>query len=338
MSSTRSCVAFKQLKNIEDGGGSMKKAFALNSNEIVVLYEDEIWKYKNNQDEWLKIMDIYGTIGNRLRFSCSSLNKETATIYALNNGQHPRYMNIIDLNTQNITESPQDDCFGYVSLCVDNKLHVFGTMMRKPHLSHFISNGEVKEIKQICSLDEFDEEHLRQWPVIYLSSKKSVLFGQDLHRKLYLYSLSTNDCAEIIATSQDDMHAYASKAVLTTDERYIIHFWESNFHEPHPVYVDVLDLKLNKWIATGLQAPVTQTFDPIKSICLLHDEGREGLSTSGFVRGCWKKSEFESLMYPPFYLIKIIETYVVFATIHLFYFRGNHCKIDVNDIFENLNL
>ena len=56
----------------------------------------------------------------------------------------------------------------------------------------------------------------------------------------------------------------------------------------------------------------------LSPICIKDDDKAKDLVLNGYIRECWRLSEFESMRYPPMYLIKIMAKYYLNQEIHLF--------------------
>ena len=120
---------------------------------------------------------------------------------------------------------------------------------------------------------------------------------------LYKYSLSDKTCTKKMIPN---LRCQLYSAALTNDERYILCFINHD-------YFKVIDLLTMRIFQSKIEAP-EQLISVlcVTKQCIINNETKQDLSTSGYVRQCWNSKEFKSIRYPPVHLLKIIEKYIYF--------------------------
>ena len=123
----------------------------------------------------------------------------------------------------------------------------------------------------------------------------------------------------------------------TKDERYIIlmgGYWNHNmFGSFMHDRIYVIDLQCMQVRECNVRCPRNARFYGL----VMSNELKENLAVFGFVRKCWNECEMGMDLYPPRYIIKLIQLWFVDEFVHLFEkTTENHWKISVDDILKNL--
>ena len=104
------------------------------------------------------------------------------------------------------------------------------------------------------------------------------------------------------------------------------------------IFTFVYDVRNKKLYQSDIEAP-SATMS--KAVVLTRNDQRENLSTFGFINDCYKMCRFHGVQVMSFYLIKIIDKYVCYETLHLLIRKGagdpskTHWTIAVDKIIES---
>ena len=104
---------------------------------------------------------------------------------------------------------------------------------------------------------------------------------------------------------------------------------DTNYADVNDIYVySIQDQEISK---SGVKTPWTG-----KCVCFaMNNEQRNELAVFGYVRQQWKISEIDEHLFPPHYIIKIIDRFYLQQYIHLIKpNNGKHSRIDVFDIIN----
>eukprot|EP01084_Bolivina_argentea_P216306 367518_1 len=314
--------AYPALRNC-----SYMNVLVLNPNKLLLIsyLNKSIWQYHINENIWTKWMncvEMYNKVN--IRFHTSAFNNNKTMLYIFGEGGQ---IVSIDMKTKHfiVSNNKYHDGSFSRSLFINNKLHLFGGYNPNDK-SHFIWDIKQNKLDKSHQFNEIKHKRILTDPsVMHLLSKQSVIIMPEYSDCAYLYSLQTNNCIKIYSNEKDDNGF--ERAIVTKNEKFVIRFMADQ-------EIFILDLNTMKLLRSAIRTPVSSY---IRCIFLRHQNDKEHLVTFGFVRKCWNLSEFESILYPPFYIIKIIQSYISFAMVHVFYNGRTHFCIDLDEIFNNYN-
>lgn len=317
----------------------------LNDEELLFVPKAEmipsLWKYNIKANNWVKWFDIPSCFAvspqpyvtpSVYKYHTSSLDKKNMILYIFSeNG----YICNINLKTQTFTRSKMSYHDGSYSksLYIHGQFHVFFGWNANTKY-HYIWNQQKQSLDKIYEfktmVQDIPKFHCQS--IMYLSSKRTVLIMPRETRYLYVYSLINKTCIKKPVGFNGDVF---DQGIVTKDEQYVICFlqrskWKDILSKEKAKIV-VLDLKTMNVRKCAINAPSPYA----QALCIRQDVIKQKLSTNGYVRRCWNLKEFLGIRYPPIHLTKIIESYVVFETIHYLNESG-HWMINVQDIFDFL--
>ena len=168
-----------------------------------------------------------------------------------------------------------------------------------------------------------NKEYFAQSGIVYLSSKQSLLcFGgfimPNMHctDSIYLFNIQCKKWTKLAQKLPKPLHLFG--CVASRNEKYVIMLSR--------VGIDVLDLTTMIFRKSTIDCPENgrKHYQAIN----MNDSNVDNLLTFGYV-------EFCNMLYPPFYLIKMIGSYYSNEWIYLIEQRtGHHWKIKLDAILD----
>ena len=282
----------------------------LNENELLMFdgasdYKGKqyaLCKYNIKQNKWCKWLKYPQHL--RTNYATGSLNHDGSKLYIFGEAGH---VFKFDLRSGQVIKSikPFHDGTHCRSLFINGEFHIFGGWMSL-NAAHFIWNEEDQDLKRIHDFDEeIATEDLTLHSVMYLSSKNTVLIMPYISKSIYSYSLTTNECVQLELNVDKVSKAWAY-AVLTGDKRYVILF--SIDKSIYTLNLDTFDITKSKIICP---------FTNLGAVCIGNDNQNKVLVTFGYIRQCWKMSQFAEVRELPIDIIGIIKAYTLFETIYI---------------------
>ena len=120
-----------------------------------------------------------------------------------------------------------------------------------------------------------------------------------------------------------------SPCIATRDEKCII-FFESTNGESNEIMI--FNRNQQKLLQCKIKCPMTASFNAT----LIYGDHRDEVLTFGFIKGCFRSSQFKNMRKLPHYLIKLIGKWMEIAYVHLICHYPNRLRIAANKI-ENKN-
>eukprot|EP01084_Bolivina_argentea_P283231 485024_1 len=231
----------------------------------------------------------------------------------------------IDHKTYNTFKPPELLGNTYASgIIVDNKFRLIGGNAK--YNGYYIWNesssqfGLTAESKLLAN----KTQHV----LLYLHSRNILLVIEE--KKILSYCTITNIWSKISIKLPTGLGKI--KAVVTRDDKYVVMFGGNIDGLAHAYTNDiyVLDVKMMKLLKCSVKCPVSHVIHT----AILNDCNAEELITFGFVRDTWKNKQYSHILFPPFYLIKLVQFYYWKDEIHLFW-NSCHWKKSVDDILNN---
>eukprot|EP01084_Bolivina_argentea_P283230 485020_1 len=204
-------------------------------------------------------------------------------------------------------------------IIVNNKCHVIGGATNN---GYYIWNKNSSQfgLKAELKLIPSSTQHV----LLYLDSRKIILEIKTW--QISSYCTITNIWSKIAIELPSGLRKI--KAVVTRDDKYVLMFGGHDFGWTNDIFV--LDVKMMKLLKCTVKCPVSHVIQT----AILNDCNAEELITFGFVRDSWKNKQYSHILFPPFYLIKLVQFYYWKDEIHLFW-NSCHWKKSVDDILNN---
>eukprot|EP01084_Bolivina_argentea_P153177 267094_1 len=234
-------------------------------------------------------------------------------------------------------------------LFINDQLHIIGGKSNRKHLIY----DENTKIFNLChTFDDFEFRYLnpKHIGLIHLPESKQIILisGHDHSRRqfwskscsIYSFSISLNKWENMYIDFPIDLYNFGY--CVSFDEKYIILLGGWNSERVCYNMIHVIDMEKYKVQESKIKCPVST---PLKyNAIIMRDSVRENLIVFVFFRRSWKECNMECDMFPPRYIIQLIQLWFVDECIHLLQFdefainkvKGNHWKIMVNDIINNL--
>ena len=193
---------------------------------------------------------------------------------------------------------------------------------------HFVFDASSNQFKVIR--DFWNEQKLISTAAstgpIFVKQRKSIMTV--LSDPISVIEFKDNKWTDLKVENCQDL--FASKTISTTTGDFII--FVGGWHEEINNYQDhrlifFYDVKNNKLIKSDIEAPEEE----FTGLTLTRNKDYEDVLTFGFIRKCYKMTNYSDLQALPFYLIKFIGKWVCYETIHLIA-RERHWTIGVDEI------
>ena len=121
------------------------------------------------------------------------------------------------------------------------------------------------------------------------------------------------------------MSSFGCTSIL--NEQYVVLFGGDPYYDE----IFIFSTKDEKFIKSNVKCPGKGGYRAFT----INNKSKNELSVHGFVRDTWKLSEISDHLYPPQYLIMIINKYYWNEWVHVIeIYTGKHFKIDTLDILR----
>eukprot|EP01084_Bolivina_argentea_P214969 364915_1 len=317
----------------------------INDNEFYAFFTLEekmnrIFKYNAKQNYWDSseielddTFDIKYDSDANVSVAFNPIDK-LMYVYCVNDyyGWQKSILFKINYETEEIIRIPVDEdlSLSYVagSLFINNKLHLIGSQ----HLILDIDEDSNQVDECICSsFNKCKAKYIYSnfTGKLISNGSKNVFYGSG--EMIYSYNSTLNEWSQlnikIPCVCKNDAF------VFTADHRYILLF--QNIGD-----IYVIDLKWNKVSKSRIVCPFRKVN---YSVVITRNNLRSELMVFGFVRKCWNEYEIGLHIFPPRYIVKLMELWVVEEYVHLLYddrcslyYNYCHRKMNVEHIINNL--
>ena len=316
-----------------------KSIFVLNIN-------DGLFQYDYGKNIWNKHNIINNLPEDFFNFYLFDIprHEQAATIHANDNKiyflNQNSQMAILHIDEEQPKWIIQDEMlqigFGAQGIIINNEYHIIGGYNHPKHIKYnekLKKFEELHDIKNVMNLtcDIFDQR------IIKISNSKYLMFGGFDTPNLQLngihqYDTLNNQWIKLKLKTPTPLDSFGCTKILCN--QYIILFGGYNHTG---LLID------NIWIYSILN----KTFKESKLKCpqrgkfkafTINDKNQEKIVTHGFIRDVWTEYNMNDQLFPPKYLINIIQKYYINEFIHLFDESdtgiGKHWRIDVFEIFK----
>ena len=262
------------------------------------IVKDGIYKYNSIDKTWNKIINYPQDF--RSMHHNSTIDTKNNIIYTANKSKLLQ----INLNTNNIETLLETTIFGGFPgiLFANDRIHIIGGAQNR---KHFIFDPTNKKLNEIYGFDC----GARCRP-IYLKTKRSIITS------VYKPPVSIMEFKDNKWTDMKIQNCEllaGSNVMATTKEDYLIFYHGYNVKDSkNHKYIFVYDVRNNILKRSNIEAPSASSI----SGAVTRNYKQENLLTFGFINQCYKMLQYQNVTPMPFYLIKLIEKWVCYETIH----------------------
>eukprot|EP01084_Bolivina_argentea_P168784 292616_1 len=300
----------------------------INDNEFYTAFTagnkiNYICKYNVAQNNWKSWCIDYSVDDTNIKFCFNDADKLIYVYY-----EHEQTNGIllkINFETKEIIKVTENLCL--IHACADtvfakHKLHVVGG----EHLILDVNKGSNK-LEECCGFKRLTNNSERG--KLISNGSKNIYYGSS-SGQLYSYNSILNAWSSL--RMDIPWMSKNSVCVITGDQSYILLFRNRKIH--------VLNLKNKKWRISKSVCPKRKSFSGYAVIT--RNSQRAELITFGFVRKCWIEYEIGEHMFPPQYIVKLMQSWVDEEYVHLIYNRYDwnnhqyHWKMNVAHIINHL--
>ncbi len=299
------------------GDVSISHLLPLNSSEILVIIKHlylshavkEIWTYNISNDNYTKLI-AEKNIPENIKFYTASLNDNKSCLYLFGESGKIISVNLKTKKFEQLTKTHDNGSHCH-SFFIKEEFHIFGGLNTRDKF-HYIWNENTKELNKFHFCENL-ADYLRSTNHVFLKINKSCIVHYLRSTKIFWFSILTNKCETI----------YWPQGVLSRNEQYIIVFsvLQNN--------IWICDLKLQKSWKSNIK---TWKID-IKYTVIISDIKKEELLCFGYIRFLWKILQCEQILFPPFYLMKMIDAFFTIETIHIMN-KDKHLCINIDKLLQ----
>ena len=266
---------------------------------------DGIYKYNSIHKQWSKIFDYpdlsyFTSVGHR-----SAIDIKNQIVYACSRSKLLK----IDLNTKTMKIIYLNYYVGNFpgTIFANDSLHIIGGVLNN---SHWILDKSTLMLNEAHNFEDDDQRIASK--AIYFKRHKSILstcsaFEEDGKIRATSITEFKNNKWNIFKDTQDK-ELFNSSIIATKNENYLIFVSGGNFNS-----IFVYDVRKDVMIKSDIKKPTND----FSCVIITRNDDRDNLLTFGFVGECYKKREYKNIQKLPFYLIKMIDSWVCFETVHL---------------------
>ena len=293
--------------------------------------EDSILsKYSVNKDKWIKqenipklaadfylstndIVTIDGTEKSLYLYNCKGIMAKAT----LKNASKNKW----EFFTNPGISDDFDQRYGPQGLIINNELHIIGGL---DHAAHFKFNAETRNFDKL-----HDFEHQLYYHRCIKVKDKILSFGGRYHgQEISEYYINQNKWRKLRKKLPIAINRFGCVAVL--NGKFVLLFGgdgsDGYFFVDDVLIYSVKDESITK---SKVKCPRTGEHFAFKVNQTRSDE----FLVHGFVRDTWRLSAIDEHLYPPQYLIKMIDKYYFNEWVHLISkYHGEHSKMSVFDI------
>ena len=318
----------------------------LNDHEFIVVpqrhprdhsYKDSksIHKYNAISNEWTKVMDYPQNF--KLMSHKSFIDTKNNMIYLCNDDSKLLQINLNTKKIKTLSNKANMGTFPGIFI-INDKIHIIDAYQR--HLVFNESNDKFDLIH-----DYKDDKMTVSNRPFYFTKTKSII-------NTFLRKKSKKSCPIIMEFKnnkwndwkiENNQYIAGSRILATSREDYLIFMngvdlTSSNRHD----LIFVYDVGKGKLIKSDIELPKDSGKRRI-SCGVTRNNDKENLVTFGFINKCFGGNEYQNIQRLPFYLIKFIETWVCYETMHVIINRDSdfnpkerkHWIIDMDKIITS---
>eukprot|EP01084_Bolivina_argentea_P305959 528605_1 len=312
------------LKGVNDG------ELLFVSNKLAIYYaertgynyikrDSQIHVWKNNK--WETYVDTLTP--KNMHFHQAALDENKGTLY-ISGLEDQTHSNQCSYNERNM------------AIVLNNRFHSFG-------YGHFI-------------FDEIEKKFISQQPshvgsaIVYISSRGCLLkIGGKTPFKdtIHLYDLKNKLWTECKLKLPKPLEVAVYATTNYNGNKFVLIFGglvrvkpnNLPFVEIHPSN-DIYVLDTTKMIIKRSKVQLPQCYRKYYKVVVPNSEINDELTSFGFVRKLWQKTEFNDLLFPPHYLIRLISLFYNNDYVHLINadytdkFKGWHWRMKVDTILD----
>eukprot|EP01084_Bolivina_argentea_P187517 322980_1 len=313
--------------------GRIISTFMINNNQFAIVTGGKLITYDLTNDESKLLMNFESRAHNiRLGDAMACCDVKNKLIYIYNRNYSWRNNDeetlfVINYETKTIQtirnrHSSWHVGSGFKLRLICNQLHVIGGCNDR----HLVLNNKTNQFDIFYSFNEYPN-----WEsCIIIDSKNKLLVMGDDGWIFYEYNMLDRKWKQIDIKLKQ--LAGMKVCVVTKNEEYAILMGGFDIY-----ILELNNFKLYKSVIVPANR-ITGRDQPI--IAPSENNGRDELSVFGYVRDCFESEETTGFnIFPPYYLIKLMQRYCTFEFVHVFEMIGwnfEHRKIGINNIMNNM--
>ena len=267
---------------------------------LLLSYDNGIWQYKVNENEWTQIMK-YVSQFKSLKTISYNTNKNIIHLLDSNSNlfqiclQTKEMKKITNISIHYVTWSRN-------LFCINNKLHIFEhTPQMSMHHRALDLNKNGLDFKTIRTFQHKTLNHA----AIYLPTRQRIVLFT--YARIMEYCVLTNEWTIYISSVK-----FPQITSLVTDkyEQFVIMSVE--WYDTHRIIM--YHIETRKIYLASYKLPTKE----ICHIIMMDNPERDNLIVFGYVHDCFKRKEFDQIPELPFYLIRLIGKWICNEQLHLF--------------------
>eukprot|EP01084_Bolivina_argentea_P139952 246150_1 len=316
---------------------------AVNKKEIFLGQYDKLCKFNricNKWSEWINypenVRDLYSS-----QTTCVDNREKTIYVYQNDETGINGILLIINYDTKDIQVIQNGNVtrtgYGHKIIFAHQQLHLIGGRWND---KHFIFNSKQKRFEILHTFEQFSEG-MSGFGLVHCPSKQRILLiggcnetinNDECLDEIYSYSTVNHTWTQLNIKLPEKICNFGC-SVACNGEYVIILGGITDTDFSKNIYV--IDMRNIKIMKSKVVCPVSKGFDSV----IINDEIKRELIVFGYVRKCWKNEKMISMLFPPQYIIKMIQLWYLNEYVHLFQYASakNHWKILVDDIINNVN-
>ena len=285
-----------------------------------------IHKYNAITNKWTKIMN-YPTDFNSINHR-STIDIKNNMIYIFNEDSQ---LLAVDLNTKSVTTisdnlNIEQNWVRKSLLFINDELHI---IRGKQNCKHWIFDVKQHKLQEIHNFDI--NNIIVFFRPFYLQQRKSIITSaydrSNKSTSIMEYKDSKWNKLQIESNCE---YVFASDITATINEDYLIcgGGFDAKLKKKHN-FIFIYDMRNKTLTKSEIELPSNN----FPFLIITKDDNRDSLATFGFVNRCFRKEKYRDIQPLPFYLVKLIENWVSYETLHVIDNpKECHWTIDLDDI------
>ena len=290
-------------------------------------HSDGVYKYNSIVKKWTKIMDYPKDFISTQHMA--TFDQQNKTIYLLNSMRNRGSLYKINLNSKQIDEISCDiKCNRYPGIAFENgNIHIIGAELDN---KHYIFHAKDKVFNEV---HDFGPTPILPLDVSLKKRKTLVALPRTGNVSMVAYK---NNKWENMTAYFGYFHALSTVCTQHQDFIILINKFANVLTFEMTDNIFIYDLNNNTIKESAIRSPTMKLSTSITT----RNVERDSLLTFGFIRDCYRLTAFVAVQKLPFYIIKFIEEWVCFETLHLISIQGEadehtHWSIDVDTIITS---
>ena len=305
-------------------------------NSLFAVNHKTALKYSSNTDSWdscatlTSHQQLHASYNGSI-YNPSAIDVQNKIIYILYTDS--KQMAINHEGKWKIINNVQDLGFGAQAIMIRDEFHVIGGMRNKGY-KHLKWNKIEKKFENVHAI-----KTNRIWAHRLVKIKNKIIMmggydGNNYLNDLLEYDVINNKWTEMKVKLPKRMLSFGCLAVMKG--KYILLFGGEGARSNEFDDIWIYCVVNGSFTKSTVKCPVKGAFKAF----VITDELKDELSVYGFIRNLWKVASISEHLFPPQYLIKIIDKYHHNEDVHVISGRhshfGKHWKMNVFQILSGL--